>query len=101
MPTHVECQELYNKCTWTWTSQNGVNGYKVSASNGNYIFLPAAGFRYGTSSNSVGSDGLYWSSQVHSSGVYYAWYMYFYSGGRRPDLNDFRYIGFSVRPVCR
>ena len=100
MPTRAEWQELSNKCTWTWTSQNGINGYKVSASNGKYIFLPAAGYRYRTSSYLVGSDGNYWSSQVYSSYVHYAWCMYFNSGYRNPDDDYNRYGGFSVRPVC-
>ena len=97
MPTHAEWQELSSKCTWTWDQQNG--GYKVSASNGNYIFLPAAGYRYGTSSVSVGSYGYYWSSQVYSSYVYSAWDMYFSSSDHYPG-SDYRYYGFSVRPVC-
>ena len=103
MPTHKEWQDLYNECTWTWTTLNGVNGYKVSSKkNNNSIFLPAAGYRYGTSYAYVGSDGLYWSSQVYSSPsrVYDAWYMYFYSGGRNPGNDGNRYYGFSVRPVC-
>ena len=44
MPTRAEQDELRNKCSWTWTSQNGVNGYKVKGPNGNTIFLPAAGY---------------------------------------------------------
>ncbi|MDD5821476.1 MAG: hypothetical protein PUD23_05425, partial [Prevotella sp.] len=101
MPTHAEWQELYNNCTWTWTTLNGVYGYEVSSKkNNNSIFLPAAGYRVGTSSFNVGSDGNYWSSQVFSSYVYYAWGMGFYSGRRYPDGGNGRYVGFSVRPVC-
>ena len=81
-------------------SQNGINGYEVSASNGNSIFLPAAGYRYSTSSGHVGSDGNYWSSQVYSSYVGVAWNMYIDSGARKPDDDSSRYDGFSVRPVC-
>ena len=65
------------------------------------IFLPAAGYRNGTSSNNVGSNGNYWSSQVNSSNVNNAWNMNFNSGNRNPDNNNNRYNGFSVRPVCR
>ena len=43
MPTLDEQKELLNKCTWNWTTQNGVNGYKGTGPNGNSIFLPAAG----------------------------------------------------------
>ena len=31
MPTEAECTELRRQCTWTWTTQNGKNGYKVTA----------------------------------------------------------------------
>ena len=56
MPTDAEMTELRSNCTWTWTSQNGVNGRKItSKSNGNSIFLPAAGSR-GGSSLYVGPD---------------------------------------------
>ena len=99
MPTRAEWQDLSSKCTWTWTSQNGINGYKVSASNGKSIFLPAAGCRRGASSDLVGSGGYYWSSQVGSSYVNNAWNMYFNSGGRNPDDYLNRFDGFSVRPV--
>ena len=34
MPTQTEMQELIDNCTWTWTSQSGVNGCKVTGPNG-------------------------------------------------------------------
>ena len=100
MPTDAEWVELKEKCTWTWTSQNGVNGYKVTSKiNGNSIFLPAAGYRYRTSLYDVGSNGYYWSSSLSTDYPYYAWDVYFYYCDlRRRDYS--RYIGRSVRPVC-
>lgn len=66
MPTIDELSELNTKCTWTWTTQNGVNGYLVTGPNGNSIFLPTAGYRYG--GNLYASDsGYYWSSTVNLS----------------------------------
>ena len=62
MPTSDELNELRTKCTWAWTTQNGVNGYKVTGPSGANIFLPAAGNRYGSSLYYAGSDGYYWSS---------------------------------------
>ena len=64
MPRKAEFDELRKHCTWQWTTQNGVKGYKVtSKTNGNSIFLPAAGWRYGSSSHhDVGEEGKYWSS---------------------------------------
>ena len=42
IPTVDECLELIEKCTWTWTTQDGHVGYKVtSLANGESIFLPA------------------------------------------------------------
>ncbi|MBO5977656.1 MAG: leucine-rich repeat protein, partial [Bacteroidales bacterium] len=100
MPTYNEWDELKNSCTWTWTTQNGVNGYKVtSKTNGNSIFLPAAGYRDGTSVYSVGSRGCYWSSSLHESYPYYAYYLRFNSGTVGWSYNN-RYYGHTVRAVC-
>ena len=46
MPTEEEWTELRTNCTWTWTTQNGVNGRLVTGPNGKSIFLPAAGRRF-------------------------------------------------------
>ena len=102
MPTAEQFQELRDKCKWTWVSLNGKNGYKVEGQNGNTIFLPAAGCRYGTSLYYDGSYGLYWSSSLDSDYPYSGRNLYFYSGGVNPDYWYYRFSGFSVRPVrCR
>ena len=98
MPTKAEMQELYNSCTWTWTTQNGVYGYKVKGPNGNSIFLPAAGYRYGSSRHSAVSNGYYWSSTPYDSLDYNACHLYFNSDYRSMLINS-RYYGQSVRPV--
>jgi hypothetical protein len=66
MPTMAEQDELRTQCTWTWTSQNGVKGYRVTGTNGNSIFLPAAGYRSGSSLYNTDSKGFYWSSSLNS-----------------------------------
>ena len=98
VPTDAEWTELRENCTWTWTTQNGVNGYLVSASNGNSIFLPAAGLRYETYLYDVGSYGSYWSSSLATDFPSSAWYVYFYFGTVNRS-GTYRYRGFSVRPV--
>lgn len=98
MPTHAEFGELINNCTWTWTTQNGHNGYKVTGPNGNSIFLPAAGCPYGASSYHVGSDGFYWSSTPYGSSTQRA-YIFSFDSGIRNRFWDSRYHGQSVRPV--
>ena len=100
MPTRAEQEELQNNCTWTWTTQNGVNGYKVtSKSNGNSIFLPAAGYRNDSSLDGAGSYSRYWSSSLDTDYPSLAWYVYFRSDGVGRN-SAFRDSGFSVRPVC-
>ena len=98
MPTYAESDELYEQCVWTWTTQNGVNGCKVtSKTNGNSIFLPAAGYRNGYSLLYAGNYGIYWSSAPlesnnNASGL-------FFSSSYQGVGNDDRYNGLSVRPV--
>ena len=99
MPTVAEMIELREKCTWNWTTQNGVEGYKVVGPNGNSIFLPAAGYMGYSSLGDVGSYGSYWSSSLGTSNPYYACSVYFNSRYVSRDY-DSRYYGHSVRPVC-
>ncbi len=98
MPTWDELQELRDKCTWTWTTLNGVNGQLVTGPNGNSIFLPAAGCRLGTSLRSAGNYGHCWSSSLDSDGPYDAYYLRFDSGGHYWYYGS-RLYGRSVRPV--
>ena len=98
MPTDAELTELREQCTWTWTTQNGVNGYNVTGSNGNSIFLPAAGFRDSSSIGDAGSRGYVRSSSL-STDPYSAWYVGFGSSYVK-RYTTYRYYGFTIRPVC-
>ncbi len=103
MPTHAEQVELVSNCTWKWvTSYNNVsvNGYVVTGSNGNSIFLPATGYRNSGSLISAGSLGVYWSSSLNESYSNCAWVLYFDSGSRYSGYGNNRYYGQSVRAVC-
>ena len=105
MPTDAELTELREQCTWTWTSQNGVYGYKVTSNKSGYtnksIFLPAAGYRNDRSLNDAGSYGYYWSSSLRTEYPYGAWYVKFSSDYYvYRHSNYLRYYGQSVRPVC-
>ena len=89
MPTRAEQDELRDtsNCTWTWTTQNGVNGYRVTSKvNGNSIFLPAAG-----------SDGIYWSSSLGTSSC--TAYCVRFNSVNVVWSNGYRYGGQSVRAV--
>ena len=98
MPTLAEIKELKSKCSWEWTTVNGVNGYKVTGPNGNSIFLPAAGYRHGSELYYRGSRGYYWSGSLYEFDSYGAYSLYFHSGGRG-WYYDGRNLGRTVRPV--
>ena len=101
MPTDAEWTELRENCTWTWTTKNGVNGYEVkSKTNGNSIFLPAAGYRDDDDLSYAGVCGYYWSSSLSTNYPCNAWFVYFISDGVYRSNNYCRYYGRSVRPVC-
>ena len=100
MPTDAEWTELREQCTWTWTTQNGVNGYLVSSkTNSNSVFLPAAGYRYSTALLKAGSLGDYWSSSLGTDDPGIAWSIYLISDFVSRNYYN-RFYGFSVRPVC-
>ena len=98
LPTKAEMEELKDNCTWTWTTQNEVNGCTVTGPNGNSLFLPAAGYCGGASHDGVGEYGDYWSSTPYESDDNDAYYFYIDSGDRGVNWCG-RYDGHTVRPV--
>ena len=111
MPTKAELDELMNNCTWTWTTLNGASGFKVTGSNGNSIFLPAAGSRNGTVFNYVAEHGYYWSSSLYTDDPNIACTLSFNFDSEFDFEFDFepfvgssscyRYEGLSVRAVTK
>lgn len=101
MPSKEQQDELREKCTWTWTTYKGTKGYLVKGTNGNSIFLPAAGYRDdGTSLYYAGSSGDYWSRSLKTSLPSYAYELHFYT--YYVNWYDHgRANGQSVRPVRR
>ena len=71
MPTNTDLQELVDNTTSAWITLNGVNGRRfTSKTNGNSIFVPAAGGCYGGSVLSVGSYCHLWSSSLAGDSRY-------------------------------
>ena len=96
MANFEEWKELREKCTWTWTTRNRVNGMLVTGPNGKSIFLPAAGV-FESTKNRVGSYGSYWTSSLaEAEGMAHA--VDFISSGKDKALIG-RCYGLSVRPV--
>ena len=104
MPTDAELTELREQCTWIWTTQNGIYGYKVTSKKSGYtnksIFLPAAGCHNVSSLNNAGSSGCYWSSSLYTGSPYDAYDLDFNSSHVGWSNYYHRYCGQSVRPVC-
>lgn len=96
MPTANECKELLNKCTWRWTTLNGVAGYRIEGRNGNSIFLPAAGYIKDYNYEYVGTNGNYWSGTPKDGKAYYISY-------QKTDYRECRLFdkdrARSIRPV--
>ena len=122
MPSHSQLVELRDQCTWTYTSENNVSGFRVTGPNGNSIFLPASGIVRGTSHdfNCTGSDSRYhgasyWSGDQGGDTSPYAWtlswcadyssYTRYINGGENWEPfwawghGTFRYYGRTVRAV--
>ena len=96
MPTVGQLNELIDNCSWTWTTRNGIYGRLFTAPNGNTLFLPAAGGRWGYRSEN--SDGVYWTRSIGNHGSNYAFGINFYSEGKQ-WWNFTRNNGLTVRAV--
>ncbi len=70
MPSKEQNKELYENCTRTWVTHNGVKGILVTGQNGATIFMPASGHRWKDKLNSEGECGEYWSSTLDTQHEY-------------------------------
>ena len=103
MPTKEEIDELVNTSytTWTWTTQNGVEGIIItSKTNGNSIFLRAAGNRRNYDLINAGLDGYYWSSSDNTTNHNLAYCLHYSEYLCRSSSCDLGY-GCTIRPVLR
>ena len=109
-PRLQDMYELVTQCDWIWAG-NGFN--VVSKINGNYIFLPAAGFMNTPAAIAAGTEGAldqgtwgyYWTTTPYSEELEggnntnkRACFLTFSSSGYMTD-QGLRAWGFSVRPV--
>lgn len=97
LPMKSEIQELIDNCEWEWTELEGVSGYNVTGPSGNSIFLPAAGYRSGTSASDNGRYGYYWACDPDALTTMGS-YLSFSGFSKRVDPLG-RHFGISIRPV--
>ncbi len=96
MPTFDELKELYEKCSFSNETYNGVPVTKVIGPNGNYIYMSGPGNFTGQTLYFKNTVGSYWSRNLETDS--YAKDLDFFTSYR--SLNgDTRYHGQSVRPV--
>ncbi len=100
MPTDAEWKELLEQCTWQWIKHNqDTFGYVVtSKTNGNSIFLPAAGYLVDDSRYNAGMRGNYWSASLNEGEASYACYIDFNSS-KQERTQYGRFYGRSIRAV--
>ena len=100
MPSQDQNSELFEKCTYEWTTRNGVEGGKFTGPNGATIFLPAAGYRLRDYLHNTGKYGHYWPSTQHPSYRENAYFLYFNSGNAHWSSYP-RSFASTVRPVSK
>ena len=92
LPTQDEMNELINQdnCNWQWTTQDNVNGYRVTSKKEGYeqrsIFLPAAGIMIGSSLSYANTGLSYQTSRQGTSAEYN------YTLSARPEDSSNRYV---------
>ena len=93
IPTKEQWVELNTECQWVWEG----NGYKVIGPSGDYIILPAEGYRNCDGGvSSAGSRGEYWTS-TSSSGE--SNYYFVIKSSEHLISSEDRCVGKSVRLV--
>ena len=103
IPSKVQYEELIDQCDWTYTTMNDVKGYLVSSkSNGNTIFLPAAGcydqdrlYKDGESDHFAFS----YASREVTHLIVTAWGLYINPSSEVKMFWELRELGSSIRPV--
>lgn len=99
LPSKDQVDELIAGTTQEWTTVNGVRGCKfTSKTTGNSIFMPAAGYRIGTTETGNGIQGTYWTGSVNSIDTDYGNTMNFNSLSVNAGTSK-RYVAMSIRPV--
>ena len=104
MPSPALMEELMEETKNEWITnfnETGINGRKFTSKTdpSKYIFIPASGYRSGSSSDDQGIYGTVWSSSLHISPPTAAKVLDFDSVRFSAGSGSDRYNGYSVRGV--
>ena len=102
-PTWEEMQELKDNVVMKWTRYKDVLGIVMTSKiNDAVLFLPAAGYCYGSSGQpvSVGNYGQYWTSTLYGDNNKKAYNLVIKSKVYEINVGPAdRYLGYTIRPV--
>ena len=99
IPTQTQVQEIINETNNTWTTKNGVNGWKFTSKkdSSKYIFLPAGGVWTNNQYKLSNQQGNYlttkYSGTSNSSPIYFISTQIYY------NVSIYRYTGMNVRAI--
>ena len=106
MPTYAELEELHAKCTFEWVIYKDVEGAMFTAPNGNTIFFPASGNKYGYSDAAHNWNVSVWGSTLWPWGKHYdisqcsSAVATLIIKGQTPGFQNLeRHVGCPIRPV--
>lgn len=103
IPTKDEWQELIDNTTIEWTTEKDVDGFKLTAANGNSLFLPAE--RHGDGDIGTYFTVYYWSSSLGSTKYAWNFSVYYEIYDPEPEISGpevclaDRYLGKNIRAV--
>lgn len=104
IPTIEEFEELRECCTWSWVTQNGVYGYKITSNISGFtdrsIFIPTTGYYDESGKVEPTTGGYYWANSLSVGGGKNASSMYFSTEYIDWYHDVGRNCGLPVRPVC-
>lgn len=108
MPTAAEVDELIRYTNQEWTQIEGIWGCKFTSNNGNYIFLPAAGYReydfISYVNETTGNPyGKYWTKDLNEHKTSSAKTLCIDKDGNNNGIAEIQFLtrnhGLNIRPV--
>lgn len=96
LPTAQDFEELFQRCSYEWTTKGEVSGLEFTGPNGNKLFLPAAGERNGNDVSAEGVIGAYLTGSYNANNAALS-YRFSQNGGDR--ASSAVYTALSIRPI--
>jgi len=108
MPSPADCNELAERCKWSWYDDyedTGVSGFRVEGAGDAFIFLPAGGYLYDFGCPTQGNlHGYYWTTMLYDNPTSARTFEFYdgISGGKgNTDQSLSRLNGALIRPVWK